>query len=357
MARSRYNIRLADAVEKYLARLQSEGQSAATVHSARHALGRFQRAAGNRREPDPFLHTLTAAMLDDYCYGPGGIRQGIRAVTFNRYRSVLRGFFEYAQLHRWVDINPMAAVLPARPEQAQPKLRLNAGELLALLDHCGNPLERVACALAMNTGLRSNDLIHLTIFDVSLASGVIQTEIRKTKKLDVKPITADLQPELTAWLDTYAELTGRTRDTLENDWLLLPAYRPPAPHESCRQIKLRPLAVLTAPHRLAQRPLRRMGYPTKGEGFHTLRRSSARVLFEMLREAGEGKDHALMVVQDYLNHSNTIQTQRYLGLNEERTIRDSLLRDRPFLSNVRSTEQERVTQDPLRKVAGWPGKS
>lgn len=345
------NVRLSEACELYLQRCTQQGQATATVTHSRHALMRFRDAV----KGDPFLHIISPSLMDTYCFGPRGIRQSVRygrpmsAAGFNRYLAVLRQLFAYATLMRWTDVNPTAHIATAKAEPPSSKLWLNAGELLALLDHCVNPIERVACSLGMNTGLRSNDLKRLTIFDVSLAGGTIQTYIRKTGKFDVKPVTMDLSGELSRWLDTYARMMGlESRGELPGEWLLIPSYSVRPTYDASGRVDntaamaLRPMAMHTSPYRLVQRPLRRMGYPTRQEGFHTLRRSSARVFFESLRSVGDGRDHALMVVQEFLNHSSTIQTQRYLGLNQERAIRDAWLKDKPFLSSVREVEQERV---------------
>jgi integrase len=344
--KTKTNIRLAEACARYLERIKNEGQSETSQYTARYALARFRKAVATRQEPNPYVHTITREEMDDYCYGPAGIRKDIAAVSFNRYRSVLKVFFDYAILMRWTDVNPMEAIGRARPDAPKTRLLLNAGELMNLLDHCHNPIERIACSLGMNTGMRGNDIRHLTVFDANLAGGVIQTEIRKTRKLDVKPITMELHWELSTWFNTYAELMGLDSiSQLEDDWLLMPAYRNPAPREFDQRIHINdPRKVHTNPWRLVQRPLGRMGFPTKGEGFHTLRRSSARALFESLRSAGEGRDHALMVVKEFLNHSSTSQTEHYLGLNHERAIRDVLLKDRPFLSALATAEQSRVDQ-------------
>jgi len=346
VSRSRTNLRLSEACDRYLERIKNEGQSDASQYTARYALSRFRKAVATRREPNPLVHTITPEMMDDYCYGPDGIRRDVQAVSFNRYRSVLKVFFEYALLMRWTDINPMESITRARPDMPKKRLYLNAGELITLLDYASNPVERIACSLGMNTGMRGNDIRHLTIFDASLAGGVIQTEIRKTRKLDVKPITMELHWELVKWLNTYAEFMGLSdRGELPGEWLLVPSYRNAAPRERQQRVHLRPLQVHTNPWRMVQRPLERMGYPTKGEGFHTLRRSSARALFESLRSAGEGRDHALMVVKEFLNHSSVVQTEHYLGLNQERAIRDTLLKDRPFLSALAEQEQARVNDE------------
>lgn len=345
-SRRRANIRLEEACDRYLERIKNEGQSKSSQYTAHYALTRFRKAVATKREPNPYVHTLTPEMMDDYCYGPDGIRRDIQAVSFNRYRSVLKVFFEYALMMRWTDINPTDSITRARPDAPRKRLMLNASELITLPDHCQNPVERIACCLGMNTGMRGNDIRHLTIFDASLASGEIQTEIRKTRKLDIKPITMELHWELVKWLNTYAEYMGLdSRGELPGEWLLVPSYRNPAPREKARRVFLRPLQVHTNPWRMVQRPLRSMGYPTKGEGFHTLRRSSARALFESLRSAGEGRDHALMIVKEFLNHSSVVQTEHYLGLNQERAIRDTLLKDRPFLSALAEREQARASDE------------
>jgi integrase len=344
-SRSRTNIRLNEACERYLERIKNEGQSEKTLYTAHYALRRFRKAVATTREPNPYVHTITPADMDNYCYGPEGIRANVAAVSFNRYRSVLKTFFEYAMTMRWTDSDPMRGISRARPDMPKSRLMLNAGELLTLLDYTSNPVERIALSLGMNTGMRGNDLRRLTIFDASLASGVIQTEIRKTRKLDVKPITMELHWELVKWLNTYAEYMGlESREQLESHWLLVPSYRNAAPNEAAKHVHLRPTQLHTNPWRMVQRPLARMGYPTKGEGFHTLRRSSARALFESLRSAGEGRDHALMIVKEFLNHSSTVQTELYLGLNQERVIRDTLLKDKPFLTALAETEQSRAKE-------------
>jgi len=351
-SRGKANIRLNEACQHYLQRIANEGQSASSINTMRYALARLRKALASTREPNPYLHTITPAQADDYCYGLDGIRRGIQAVSFNRYRSVLTTFFNYALLMRWSDINPMDGISAARPDAPKTRLLLNAGEMLSMLEQASNPVERIALSLGMNTGLRANDIRHLTVFDASLAGGVIQTEIRKTHKLDVKPITMELHKELVDWLDIYADWTGLSdRGELPNEFLLVPSYRSAAPAERVRHVVLRPLGMHTHPWRLVQRPLARMGYPTKGEGFHTLRRSSARALFESLRSEGDGRDHALMICKAYLNHASTVQTEHYLGLNQERTIRDALLKDKPFLSRLALAEQARVQDEPVKELA------
>jgi len=348
--RPRPNIRLVEACDKYLSRIEAEGQAESTIRTTSYALTRLRKAIdATSKSANPYVHMIGPASMDDYCYGKNGIRAGggsgrpITAASFNRYRSCLRSFFDYAVKMGWTDQNPMDAVSAARPDQAKPKLILSATELVNLLGAASNPVERIGCALGMNTGLRGNDIRHLTILDANIVGGDIQTQIRKTNKIDSKPISLDLHWELMHWLSEYASLSDLpSLNDLPGEWLLVPSYRPPAPNETDKRIHLKPLQVHTNPWRLVQRPLARLGFPTKGQGFHTLRRSSARALFEQLRQTGEGRDHALMVVKDFLNHSSVVQTEAYLGLNHERQIRDETLRGKPFLSALAATDLDRL---------------
>lgn len=339
-SKSKNNLRLSSAVARYLDRIKNEKQSDRTQYTARYALQRFQNAVATKRDPDPWMHLITDTMMDEYFYGENGIAIGVKAVTINRYRSVLVTFFRYAEDMRWVDQSPMMGIGRARPDMPVSRLLLSPSEMLTMLETAPNPIDRIGLALGMNTGLRGNDIRHLTIFDVNLNNSLLETFIRKTKKLDVKPITMELESELRRYLFDYAKMTGfSSPDELPNDFLLMPSFRQKIPRErGFYRVEPRPYQVHTKPWHIPQRALKALGYPTKGEGFHTLRRSSARALFESLRESGEGRDHALMIVQDFLNHASTQQTQAYLGLSHERVMRDTLLRGKSFLPQLASKD-------------------
>jgi integrase len=361
MPRLHENMRIAEAVRRFLARMEREGQAAASVTSAAYTMQRFAERICNTRDPDPFVHLVTPASVDQACFGPGGLRDGrrgkpISGVYFNRHRTILNSFFEYCVLMEWTDGNPARGVSRAREDARTSPLMLNNIELQALMDHTANPVERIACSLGMNTGMRGFDIKHLTVFDVNMPSGELQTEIRKTRDLDIKPITMELNEELERWLAAYAQATGLAGpDDLPNNWLLVPSYTYTPINGGV--FKIRPTRTITHPHRLVQRPLERMGYPIARTGFHTLRRSSARVLFELLREDGHGRDHALLLVKAFLNHASTAQTEVYLGLTPERVLRAQILKSRSFLGrpqaaptmiNTVSSEQS----NPLTRASG-----
>lgn len=357
MAR-REKIRLGQAVSDYIERCKLEDKSATSIESRQHVLGRMAREFG----PNTYVHLIDLVAVERYAMALrngklAGQRGPLGANSFNHYRSILRSFFEWTVAYGYIDSDPMRGVQPAKVSQPKPRLMLSATDLLALLDHCTNPVERMACAVGMNTGLRAVDALRLTIFDVNQASGYVQTEIRKIRAFDGKGITADLGHELAMYYKEYARLAGLDGpEDLPSEWLLLPSYRGALPTETPGIKDLKPYTPMRNAYRLVQRPLERMGYPTYNEGFHTLRRSSARVLFEMLRDSDEGKDHALMIVKAFLNHKDTAQTEHYLGLDHERATRDKLMKGMPFLTAEAAREQAKLsahTDQKVRTIGSW----
>lgn len=260
--------------------------------------------------------------------------------TYNRYRSALVSFFDFCVARGYAGRNP-ARALPTRKVAEQGHLMLTPPQMLEMLEGA-NPVERIALALGMNTALRGSDIMALKIKDVSLTTLTLRTMIQKTGGYDEKPITAQLANELKLWFAFYFKNGGPGNP---DEWFLVPSYVVGPRLEPVGMLgditvesprlgvtTLRPTSPLTHPHRIVQRAIERVlpGTPTLGEGFHTLRRSAARALFEKLR-AEASYDHALMVVKEFLNHKSTEQTQRYLGINHERAIRDEMLRGKDFL--------------------------
>lgn len=317
---------LAEAVGDYMSSLAKRGQSENTMRSAWQAL----RLIVPELDTHYNLDWITTDLLEDALAS-----RDLAPASFNRYRSALVGFFNYCLVKGWCSSNP-AVGLHGRRVIDKPNLILSLEQMLAMLDGA-NPVERIALALGMNTGLRASDIVSLKVGDVDLSKLTLKVWIQKTGGYDEKPITRQLADELVRWYSVYGAMTTFDRDAISHGWHLVPSYT----HTTLGQLILRPHSPLTHPHRIVQRALKRLDLPTEGEGFHTLRRSAARVLFEKLRADSSknltGYDHALMVVKEFLNHKSTDQTQRYLGVNHERQIRDDMLRGKDFLLSAPNT--------------------
>lgn len=293
--------------------LRNAGRSENSVRSAVQALSYVDETRDIRTIDLQFLER----MLSDRDLAPA---------SYNRYRAVWINFFDWCVQRGYRGGNP-ARELAARKVIEQPNLILTPDQMLGMITDA-NPVERIALALGMNTALRAGDVSALRVGDVDLNSLTLRTKIQKTGGYDEKPITAQLRCELERWMHVYRKYAveiSNGRLFPEADWYLVPSYTISGP-----RLWPRPGSPMTHLHRLVQRALERQGLPTAGEGFHTLRRSAARALFEKLRTEGN-YDHALLVVKEFLNHKSVEQTQRYLGINHERQIRDDLLRGKDFL--------------------------
>ena len=94
----------------------------------------------------------------------------------------------------------------------------------------------------------------------------------------------------------------------------------------------RPYTNVARAAEIVHTPLVRLGFATRNEGIHTIRRSVARIYFDLL--ADEGYDAALRATMVLLHHSQSSTTEQYLGISRERAKRDASLTGKPFLSDL-----------------------
>ena len=260
--------------------------------------------------------------------------------SFNNYRQYVMMFFKFALAENWIDRNPMRHVDPA-PVVKRPRLQLSAQELLAALDGA-TPRDRVALALGMNTALRAMDIMSLKVGDVNLSNNELSAFIHKTKQHDLIPITAELRAEIIRWFEHYADAMGLSdwMSDLPNEWILVPpmhflAHNVWTPQAGGRVV-YKTTSVYSNPEEIVQRALKRLGHPTKGEGFHTLRRSTARRFYELA--IAKGVRDPMRMPQALLGHQRRETTEIYLGMTIEKEMRDELLKGESFLRAVADEE-------------------
>ena len=247
------------------------------------------------------------------------------ASSFNKVRMRVAGFLGFCQRRGWLTQDLLAEVRPRRVVQRE-RLRLSAQELRRLYETAENPRDRAMLAIACNTGLRASDLVALRIGDVDLDQGLLRVHVQKTGRLDFLPITADLDSELRRWLTWYG-----VRRALQDSDLLTPAlaYRVRRGEQYGDPEPDRPLA---HPARVVHKGLARLGMETSSEGFHTIRRSVGRLLFEQASDSGH--DAALRITASLLGHQSTAATTRALpgAQLHDRVKRDALLKGQSLLS-------------------------
>jgi integrase len=253
------------------------------------------------------------------------------AATYNNYRTYLRMFWTFCKEEGWIDRNPMRHVDPARP-QKKVRLRLSASELLKMLDGA-SPRDRVGLALGMNTALRAQDIMGLTVGSVNLTNNILTAWIEKQDVEVEIPINKELRFELLRWFQHYADVQGVTVEALPNDWTLAP----PAHFQGFNvnepalggAVVYKTHGRYVHPEQIVQRALVRLGHPTKQEGFHTLRRSSLRAVYDQAKR--KGHVDPLRTAQALAGHAHRSTTEDYLGISIEKQILDDLLRGQSFL--------------------------
>lgn len=251
--------------------------------------------------------------------------------TFNVNRSRIQGFCRWATDEGLMTADPMRKV-ERRKELKRHRQRLTGPQMAEVIDTCDHPRDRALVAVACNTGLRVRDILTLKVGDLDLDGGYLIARISKTQEEKAFPVTADLDGELRKWIEFYRfECEG-----LEPGWFLLPArydwgwVRDQDGAISERGSSLRPERPIAYPFRIIHKALAEAGYDGLGEGFHTLRRSAGRAVYEQAVAAGDPR--AIHIAQAFYGHAEARMTQHYIGTDEEKRKLDELLRGKKFLS-------------------------
>lgn len=305
-------------------RLDEAGFSPLTWAGEKSGLLAFVDAMGGRGRHYPA--TLTHEDAAAWWAFQSTLQESTRATRLHQVRS----FLGYCSKRGWLQGDPTALLRAPRPPAAW-RERLDVEELLSLLDAADthSPRDRVLLALALNLGLRGGEISKLTIRDVDLDGGWLRVQISKTRdEDDAMPISLDLSRELTRWLGVYAvAVPGLTPASY-----LVPSVYASDP----RGIIYRHEKPYTEPYRTVQRALSAIGWEsTKQEGVHTVRRSVARIYFDMV-EADEGSsfDSALLATMTLLHHKRPETTLHYIGRDRAVLARDRMLRGKAFLSRL-----------------------
>lgn len=349
--------RLHECVEEYLTHRSARCAPTTSANEA-FVLRRFAAWHG-----DVQMRHLTPEKVAEWFSGEQGLlqphvtrdrrlRPPVKATTANYYRTRLAGFFRWATKRGLIKRDLLEEVAPLTPDRPE-RLHVPPTDLARMLEAARDPRDRAFVALLINTGFRAGTATSLRVRDVDLKAQTLNAWISKSRVHDRFPITADLAAELAGWLKTYAVTIKRP---LVPDDYLFPArtasvYRWVVDGDG-RRTKSRsspawdPRRPLTHPERVVQELLAVLGFATRGEGCHTLRRSMARAFYDSLA-AEKSHDNAVRVVTATLHHKSMVTTEAYLGLSTERAQRDTALRGQPFLSGM--SGQDAVVA-PLRRA-------
>lgn len=253
---------------------------------------------------------------------------GVAASTRSTRLHQLRSFLEYCIHRGWLEKDPTLLLRAPRPA-ARIRERLDAGELLNLIELARTPQNRIILALAANLGLRASEIRDLRLKDVHLANAELHVRPEKTRTAeDAMPISTELDMELRRWLDHYLEVCNPTRLSY-----LVPSVYVDNQGDRTLYRHIRPIGQHYAAE-VVKDALTRLGWEnTLGEGVHTIRRSVGRLFFDV-KEQQESFDSALLATMELLHHTRSDTTLTYIGKSRGQATRDSVLKGKPFLSTL-----------------------
>lgn len=338
-------ILLSTAVEQYLD-LREGRYAKATLYNDRFVLRRFVREVGDVQVMNlraEVVERWFASLLKPHTTADQQVRPAVTAMTYNNLRARVLQFSRYCQARGMTRADWLVHVTRLKQPRRQQQ-QVGADTLSQMLDSLDDPRDRAVLATAINTASRSAEIKGLKVGDVDLTNRVLKIWIQKSLIEDHKAISHHLAAELETWLAHYRrEVLKHDHRALNDEDYLFPGKRPAritgrrqeGPDGIWRnQTTTRgyePSKTVNLPEKIAQQALRAVGLPTTGQGLHTIRRSVARIVFDVLVE-DENYESAIRTVSSLLNHSSSATTEQYLGLSTETRKRDEFLRTRGVLA-------------------------
>lgn len=321
--------RLSDAVEAYLRHRKSANKAKNTIQNDKVTLVQLLTTVGNI-----YVENISHRKLDDFFDELAD--KGCSPATRATKHASLSSFFKWAHRTERTRRNPMEGREAPRWHKTE-RRRVPMAQFPALLEAAKNPRDRFYLALHLYTLCRTSEIRDMRIEDVDLQTGFLSARVFKGRIDDDLPITVELDKEIRRWLKAYARDIG---EELQPRWRLAPAYEAPRLRAvpgggrampDLKNRRLKPLGKIHNPQLIVHYALEAVGFATKDEngrplreGTHTLRRSGARALYEVLRD--DGDDGAKDTVQSLLHHKTSQQTEEYIGLDSKRALRNKRLR-------------------------------
>lgn len=179
----------------------------------------------------------------------------------------------------------------------------NVQAIRLILAQTGTARDRALFSTAIDSSLRSIDLLKLRVMDV-IQGGQVKEAVRvqpsKTKGSSGLVVTFDLQRDTRKLLEHLIE----AEDLMSTDFL----FQPTAGRSRSRGGALSRRAYAD----LVKKWVKSIGLPPEAYGTHSLRRARPAYLY---RKTGQ-----LRACQIMLGHSTITNTQRYLGIEEAETL-------------------------------------
>lgn len=338
-------LRLEDAIGAYNGeRERTRKLAAQSLVVQRKVLDQFERCVGGYK----WMSQVGAGEFERFFYGAEGSSyvgaiDRLSSNTFNNYRAWVVGFEKWSRYkghireHAATKDGTWMCDIPSLPKDEKDHRRLSEAEYYAALDAAETyeVRDRAMMAVGMILATRGSECASLRISSLTRSKGEIKVRITKGVDVHSRISTVALAPALVAELEPWLEAYARNRHVSEtvlmsrDDWLLFPSRHVAGNWGRESIVTYNPALQAACPHRIVQRHLRAIGIVEKHLGFHTLRRSGARLLYEHAKAMGAGDP--LRIVQVHLNHVDRATTLKYIGLAPDIEERDVLLMSGDYL--------------------------
>lgn len=273
--------------EDFTAYLESQNYSPATVTAYRSDFRLFHKFLKDQdilelTEIDSSLMRLYPRWLH---------RSGLKPTSSARRINSLRAFFKWLCDEELIDSNPMSRIKVPRQDKKLPTY-FRPDELSRFLSAptLNHPLDKAVIYVLVNTGLRRQEVINLTLQDIDLTSRILNVRHGKGGKDRVIPLNDIVISALLEYL--------KVRPDTDSDALFI----------GMRSARV-PIGVQYM-HRLFHRCLDESGIRRSGLTLHKLRHTFATRLLE------RGAD--LRTLQELLGHDDLNTTQIYAHASRER---------------------------------------
>lgn len=354
------NLTLDEAIVDYSHKVLAN-KGASTRKPADQELERFRKWVIQQTQQHIYLRDIDADLVGRYF---ARLRPPAKhESTFNNYRQYHVSFWEFCVHQGWVLManNPIYWI-SALPVPKVPRVRLSPTEMRELLartvdcgsdvtpggqvESCmksrqpgagcpGHPRDRIMFVVAMNTGIRNQDLAALTVGDGDLNANILSAYIAKKKKTLAFPVDPKFRQEILDWYEIYADLLGLDSIRgLRNGFTLIPPLRGRPLAGGGHRLDVKTSDHLVHPQDILKRYLVDMGFETHNKnskydnkcnnlGLHILRRSGARALMNVA--AARGHKNPIRVAQTFLDHESQKVTEVYVGVDLDMAERDEIL--------------------------------
>lgn len=302
------------ALDLYLAHRANSDLGQATLKSLRSNLGATVDLLGPNRHLEALTTQDLHALVHDKETGWPAL--GLSPATRTLRYGQLRVWLTWCDRHHLGVASPFPLDdVPAPGKEARHAYTyLTEDDLWRGIDSATNPRDRALIVLASFTALRIGEVLDRRLGDLSLEHATLNVVRHKTHTTDEIPLPPVLVTELEDWLTYY-----HSHAAVDSQSYLVPRMTRPqlcgygATDINDRQ--LQPDLPINDPRAIIARALKAVGIAdTTKEGWHTLRRSAARIVFESFCEIESG-DKALLKTMIFLGHTKVETTIRYIGLD------------------------------------------